>query len=187
MRTNGMENTHSKNRKHKSYTKQKLKSPTDSVDDKETHILSSVDRIRAGHLASTPVSAVGNIVDMQGSLDHGVADKNEEERNDSKIDNNKNESSKTLDNQSKQQEDSKDIQSKEINEIGTVEGNVTSKDVNVQSQIIPQIEDNTVKEDIVDQKDVTDEACESSAKQSVSEKQGVYYFYLAFHSLFSFN
>lgn len=179
MRTNSIENTRSKNRKHKSYTKQKSKSITDDIDDKE-HISSSVDKIRAGHLATTPVSPVGNIVDMQGSLNHGSVDKNEDEKSEGKININKdiakdvNDCVKAADNQeaNKKQEIDKDGSNKDIkNEIETVEANSSSENTNVENKIAATTENKSVeKEDAADQK-ITDES-ESSIKQSISENQG---------------
>lgn len=87
MKTNNMENSRGKGRKSKSNWKQKEKSNTDSVGeiDEETELISPNDRGRpSGHLATT-VTLVGNIVDMQGSLDQGGVEKGrEEERTDKK-------------------------------------------------------------------------------------------------------
>lgn len=179
-----MESTRSKNRKHKSYMKQKSKSAADDIDDKESHILSSVDGMRAGgHLASTPVSPVGNIVDMQGSLDHGGADKNEDEKTDGKINSSKdtggkNECVKTMDNQeaSKKQEDDKDASNKEVSsEVETTEANSTTENVDVENNKDVSTEEtkNAEKEDTSDQKSTANDASESSVKQSISESQGI--------------
>lgn len=179
MRTNSIENTRSKNRKHKSYTKQKSKSITDDVDEKESLILSSVDRVRTSHLATTPVSPAGNIVDMQGSLDHGSIDKTEEEKSESKIDTSKdssmNKCTKTGDNQEdKKQDNNGDINSKDVkSEVETAEINDTSK--NIENKSVASTETKNVeKEDAVDQKNTMDETSESSVKQSVSENQGIF-------------
>ncbi|XP_012252835.2 Golgi-specific brefeldin A-resistance guanine nucleotide exchange factor 1 isoform X2 [Athalia rosae] len=83
MRTNGMENTRTKNRKNKTYAKQKSKLTPDD-DESETQLLSPVERVRAGHLATTPVTPSSNIVDMQGSLDRGTPDRADEEKNENK-------------------------------------------------------------------------------------------------------
>lgn len=177
MRTNSMENTRSKNRKHKSYTKQKSKSVNDDVDEKE-HIMSSVDTIRAGHhLATTPVSPVGNIVDMQGSLDHGSIDKNEDEKNENKIniskDSNKDksENNKMIVNQetNKKQQDDKDVKS----ETETVENNSQSENVDAENKVAAPVEiKNAEKEVAADEKNTVDEVSESSIK-SASEIQGI--------------
>lgn len=174
-----MENTRSKNRKHKSYTKQKSKSTTDDIDEKE-NISSAVDKIRAGHLATTPVSPVGNIVDMQGSLNHRSIDKNEDEKSESKIniskDNTKdgNDCVKATDNQeaNKKQEIDKDESNRDIkSERETIEANDTSENIDVENKIAASAENKSVeKEDMADQK-ITDES-ESSIKQSISENQG---------------
>ncbi|KYN33563.1 Golgi-specific brefeldin A-resistance guanine nucleotide exchange factor 1 [Trachymyrmex septentrionalis] len=180
MRTNSIENTRGKNRKHKSYTKQKSKSTTDDIDEKEPMISSSIDKIRTGHLATTPVSPVGNIVDMQGSLNHGSIDKNEDEKSESKNNINKdnikdgNDCIKAVDNQetNKKQEIDKDESNKDVkNEIETVEVNNASENINVENKVAALTESNSVeKEDAADQK-ITDES-ESSIKQSISENQG---------------
>ncbi|XP_072748156.1 Golgi-specific brefeldin A-resistance guanine nucleotide exchange factor 1 [Anoplolepis gracilipes] len=181
MRTNSIENTRSKNRKHKSYTKQKSKSVTDDIDEKEPLILSSVDRIQASHLATTPVSPVGNIVDMQGSLDHGSIDKNEDEKNENKIDTNKdnNKCNKAVDNQEtnkNQEKEDKDVNSKDVkNETETIEINGASENVNIENKTVASTETKIVeKEDAIDQKNTLNETSlnESSIKQSVSENQG---------------
>lgn len=178
MRTNSIENTRSKNKKHKSYVKQKSKSVTDEIDEKESNILSSVDRIRAGnHLATTPVSPVGNIVDMQGSLDHGGTDKTEDE---SKINANKDTNVKnecgnaSVDSQegNKKQEDDKDTSREISSEVESVEVNSGPESVDTESKIISCEEaKNVEKEDTVVQKNTLDEAFESSTK-SMSENQG---------------
>jgi len=176
-----MENTRSKNRKHKNYTKQKR-----DVDEKESHIFNSVDKIRPGRMPITPVSPVGNIVDMQGSLDHGSVDKNEEEKNESKINNNKsgdkdsNECDKAVDSQKmnkKEDKDDKDASSKDVeNEVETIESNNVSENVDTEDKTISEMDTRSIeKENIVDQKN-TDETCES-IKQSVSENQGIYCFH----------
>ncbi|KAG5305975.1 GBF1 factor, partial [Pseudoatta argentina] len=180
MRTNSIENTRGKNRKHRSYTRQKSKSTTDDIDEKEPMISSSVDKIRTGHLATTPVSPVGNIVDMQGSLNHGNVDKNEDEKSESKNNINKdnikdgNDCIKAVDNQeiNKKQEIDKDESNKDVkNEIETVEMNNAPENINVENKVAVLTESNSVeKEDATDQK-ITDES-ESSIKQSISENQG---------------
>ena len=172
-----MESTRSKNRKHKNYTKQKSKSVSDDADEKE-HLMSSVDKIRADHLATTPVSPVGNIVDMQGSLDHGSVDKNEDDKNENKNNLNKDsnkeksESIKAVDNQeaSKKQQDDKDVKI----EIETVENNNSqSESIDAENKVVASAEiKNTEKEVAADQKNTTDEVSESSVK-SVSESQGI--------------
>ncbi|KAL6443797.1 hypothetical protein ACFW04_001694 [Cataglyphis niger] len=188
MRTNSIENTRSKNRKHKSYTKQKSKSITDDVDEKEPLILSSVDRIQASHLATTPVSPVGNIVDMQGSLDHGNIDKNEDEKSESKIDTSKddniNKCRKAVDNQeiNKKQENDREVKSSDIkNETERTEINGVSENIKIENKTIAPLEIQSVtsteskiieKEDANDEKNTIVETSDSSIKQSVSENQG---------------
>lgn len=184
MRTNSVESTRSKNRKHKSYIKQKSKSTADDVDDKESNILSSVDGIRpGGHPASTPVLPVGNIVDMQGSLDHGSADKNEDEKSDGKVNggkdiSGKSECSKAVEDQeaSKKQEDDKDASNREVSgDVETAEANNTSENVDTEDNKTVSCEEtkNVEKEDTSEQKSTANDVSESSAKQSVSESQGI--------------
>ncbi|XP_044591772.1 Golgi-specific brefeldin A-resistance guanine nucleotide exchange factor 1 isoform X3 [Cotesia glomerata] len=80
MRANGIENTRPK-RKISKNLKQKVKPANDDLDDTDTKdLLSPVERIRGNHLATTPITPAGNIVDMQGSLDQGTPDKIEEEK-----------------------------------------------------------------------------------------------------------
>lgn len=176
-----MENTRGKSKKHKSYTKQKSKSATDEVDEKESPVLNSVDRIRtSGHLATTPVSPAGNIVDMQGSLDHGSVDKSEDEKinnnKDSTDSNNKNEcDKKVIDGQEldKKQEDEKSVSGEVGSETETAEANSVSENTDAEGKTVFPVETkNLEKEDTTDQKNTTDEASESSIKQSVSESQG---------------
>jgi len=176
-----MENTrNSKNRKHKNYAKQKSKSTTDDIDEKESNVSSAVDKIRAGHLATTPVSPVGNIVDMQGSLNHGNVDKNEDEKNENKINNKDNTKDgndciKATDNQdvNKKQEIDKDGSNKNIkSEIETNETNSPSE--NAEIKVAALAESKSV-EDMTDQK-ITDES-DSSFKQPISENQGICSFY----------
>ncbi|XP_011301518.1 golgi-specific brefeldin A-resistance guanine nucleotide exchange factor 1 [Fopius arisanus] len=81
MRTSGPENSRSKTRRLKNQSKQKINQNADEVDDSETkELLSPVDRVRAGHLATTPVTPAGNIVDMQGSLNQSTPDKPDDEK-----------------------------------------------------------------------------------------------------------
>lgn len=178
-----MENTRSKNRKHKSYAKQKSKSTTDDIDEKESNISSTVDKIRASHLATTPVSPVGNIVDMQGSLNHGSVDKNEDEKSESKNNISKdnkggNDCIKPTDNKeiSKKQDIDQDGNNKDVkSETETIENSVPeNNDVNKVAAITEN--KNVEKEDTGEQK-VTDES-ESSIKQPVSENQGTCFFFV---------
>ncbi|XP_024884450.1 Golgi-specific brefeldin A-resistance guanine nucleotide exchange factor 1 isoform X2 [Temnothorax curvispinosus] len=189
MRTNSIENTRSKSRKQKSYTKQKSKSTTEDVDEKESSISSAVDKIRANHLATTPVSPVGNIVDMQGTLNHASVDKNEDEKSESKINVSKedtkdgNDCIKATDNQEadKKQEIDKDGSNGDIkSEIKTIEANSTPENIDVENKVAASVESKSVenkvaasaesksveKEDTADQK-IADES-ESSIKQSIS-------------------
>jgi len=188
-----MENTRSKNRKHKNYTKQKSKSTTDDIDDKEPHISSSVDKIRTGHLATTPVSPVGNIVDMQGSLNHGSIDKNEDEKSESKINTNKdinkdntkdgNDYIKAMDNQEvKKQEIDKDGSNEDVkSKIETAEANSSPENIDVENKVTALAENKSVeKEDAADQKNTHES--ESSINQSLSENQGTCFLFAILES-----
>ncbi|XP_012524648.1 Golgi-specific brefeldin A-resistance guanine nucleotide exchange factor 1 [Monomorium pharaonis] len=177
MRTNNMENTRSKNRKHKSYTKQKSKPTADDADEKEQHVTSPVDKIRAGHLATTPVSPVGNIVDMQGSLNHGSIDKNEDEKNENKInkDNTKdgNDCIKTDKDQeaNKKQEVEKDESNRDVkSETEMVKTNSVSESTDVENKVLTESK-SVEKEDAAVEQKIIDEP-EFSIKQSASENQG---------------
>lgn len=90
MRTNSMESNRSKNRRNKSHFKQKARQNIDNVADIESqHIdIPSPTGVRSASLV-TPVTTMGNIVDMQGSLDQGSAEKTEEEKNENKDHNKK--------------------------------------------------------------------------------------------------
>ncbi|XP_011870032.1 PREDICTED: golgi-specific brefeldin A-resistance guanine nucleotide exchange factor 1 [Vollenhovia emeryi] len=181
MRTNSIENSRSKNRKHKSYAKQKSKSVTDDIDEKESNISSAVDKIRANHLATTPVSPVGNIVDMQGSLNHGSVDKSEDEKSEkNKVNISKdstkdgNDCIKAADSQeaSKKQEIDKDGSNRDVkSETETTEANDPPENIDVENKGAALGESKSVeKEDAADRK-ITDES-ESTLKQSTSENQG---------------
>ncbi|CAB0044114.1 unnamed protein product [Trichogramma brassicae] len=87
MRTNSMETTKSKPKKNKISAKPKSKLNLDDMDDAEAQLLSpveKVEKVKVNHLATTPISPAGNIVDMQGSLNHGTSDKSDDGKGDSK-------------------------------------------------------------------------------------------------------
>lgn len=185
-----MENTRNKNRKNKNYGKQKVKCATDEVDEKESNIFSSVDKIRLGRLpaASGQTSPVGNIVDMQGSLDHGSVEKNEDEKSENK-NNNKEECNKDRiecdkaanhreANEKNEDKDDKDEDNKDAkSEAQTPESNDVSESVDVAEKNQPEADSKSLeKEDTAEQKSAIDETCESSARQSVLEIQGSYLF-----------
>ncbi|KAF7390728.1 hypothetical protein HZH66_009208 [Vespula vulgaris] len=148
MRTNSMESTRTKHKKNKIHSKPRLKSNVDDIED-ETHLLSSVDKVRAENVATSPVTAGGNIVDMQGSLDHGTSsDKIEDEKNDNKENNNKTDNSKS--------ESIKD----EISEEQKQENSLNDTKQKVHG-----------KEDIVNTKGTLEEESNNSLKQNVAEGQ----------------
>lgn len=116
MRTNSMESTRSKNRKNKNHSKQKAKQNADSMSDTESQVQSPTERIKS-HPLATPATSPGNIVDMQGSLDHAGVEKVDEEKADNKDTNKKDvndvsEAIKQEDESSvkKENEDLKDVQ-----------------------------------------------------------------------------
>lgn len=172
MRTNSMENTRSKNRKNKNHYKQKAKSNPDDVEDSETHLLSSVDKVKAGHLATTPVSPTGNIVDMQGSLDNGTPDKVEEEKCENKdIKKDANECGKQEENldEKKIEEDVKEAtESKEISD---------DTKTSVSSQETERVQPKEQEESKAVEKEEEDEQkqaiVETSSKQSATENQEI--------------
>ncbi|KAK0166292.1 hypothetical protein PV328_004726 [Microctonus aethiopoides] len=159
MRTNGIENSRPKSRKIKTHQKQKIKVNNDDIDDNEAKdLLSPIERVRADHLSTTPITPAGNIVDMQGSLDQGTPDKPEEEKNEEKgkVDDNKTE--KSSENNSNECEESTK------NEESNLEANKNEQE----SQIIEEcgeksseIMENTEKSTIID----------GSLTQSPSENQ----------------
>lgn len=78
-----MENTRTQPKKSKINFKPKPKSNANEVESPETQTLSSpIERLKANHLATTPITPAGNIVDMQGSLDQTTPDKIDNEKSD---------------------------------------------------------------------------------------------------------
>lgn len=82
MRTGNMENTRSQPKKNKINFKPKPKSNNDEIENSETQLSSPVERIKVNHLATTPITPAGNIVDMQGSLDQVTPDKLDNDKSD---------------------------------------------------------------------------------------------------------
>lgn len=66
MRTDSIENAKTKSKKSKTHPKSRAKINIDEMDDPEAQLMSPIDRMKKGHLATTPVTPAGNIVDMQG-------------------------------------------------------------------------------------------------------------------------
>lgn len=75
-----MENTKSKSKKSKK-NNLKPKSNLDDNDDPEAPLLSPVERVKATHLATTPVTPAGYIVDMQGTLNQDTPEKGDDDKN----------------------------------------------------------------------------------------------------------
>ncbi|KAL2742703.1 Golgi-specific brefeldin A-resistance guanine nucleotide exchange factor 1 isoform X1 [Vespula maculifrons] len=173
MRTNSMESTRTKHKKNKIHSKPRLKSNVDDIED-ETHLLSSVDKVRAENVATSPVTAGGNIVDMQGSLDHGTSsDKIEDEKNDNKENNNKTDNSKSesvkdeISEEQKQENSLNDTKQKvhgEIEKTDSINGSQKDEISQVEIKILG-------KEDIVNTKGTLEEESNNSLKQNVAESQ----------------
>ncbi|XP_043262335.1 Golgi-specific brefeldin A-resistance guanine nucleotide exchange factor 1 isoform X1 [Colletes gigas] len=143
MRTDSMESTRSKNKRNKNHFKQKAKPNLNDLDEMEAPLLSSVDRVKTDNLSTPTVSPVGNIVDMQGSLDQGTIEKTEEEKSDTKDYNKKdlNEKSEAtkqeseLDEQKKIQDETDTMECKENNnESETSTNTLTEKEQISQSE-----------------------------------------------------
>uniref|UniRef100_A0ABD2VR02 SEC7 domain-containing protein n=1 Tax=Trichogramma kaykai TaxID=54128 RepID=A0ABD2VR02_9HYME len=142
MRTNSMETTKSKPKKNKISAKPKSKLNLDDMDDAEAQLLSpveKVEKVKVNHLATTPISPAGNIVDMQGSLNHGTSDKSDDGKGDSKTSALKN------------------INGKEISESNTVINDPEkkiSKNENLENgqEIVSLNNDNKLSEEQVDNK-----------------------------------
>ncbi|XP_015172335.1 PREDICTED: Golgi-specific brefeldin A-resistance guanine nucleotide exchange factor 1 [Polistes dominula] len=174
MRTKSMENTRTKHKKNKIHSKPRLKSNVDDIDD-ETHLLSSVDKVRAEHIATSPITSGANIVDMQGSLDHGTSsDKIEDEKNENKESNNKNDNVKNecakdeILEEQKQENLLSDTKQKEVcSKIEKIDsGNESQKDE------ISQVEVKIVeKDDIIHAEVTSEEESNNSFKQNVIESQ----------------
>lgn len=169
-----MESTRTKHKKNKIHSKPRLKSNVDDIED-ETHLLSSVDKVRAENVAPSPVTAGGNIVDMQGSLDHGTSsDKIEDEKNDNKENNNKTDNSKSesikdeISEEQKQENSLNDTKQKvhgEIEKTDSINGSQKDEISQVEIKILG-------KEDIVNTKGTLEEESNNSLKQNVAEGQG---------------
>lgn len=165
-----MENTRSKNRRNKSHFKQKPEPNLDDIGDPEIPLLSSVDRGKTEHLATTPVAPGGNIVDMQGSLDQGTVEKTEEKKNDTKDNNKKdlNEKSETT-----KQEDDSEVK-KKIEDITDITDTTECKEsndetekstnVSIEKEQVPQENNKSIETEETDEKNQT--------KEALSVKQG---------------
>ncbi|XP_076241109.1 sec7 domain-containing protein garz [Calliopsis andreniformis] len=175
MRTNNMENTRSKNRRNKNHFKQKAaKVNAEDIGDTDTQLVSHVDRLKAGHLATSPVATAGNIVDMQGSLDQGTMEKMEEENKENKENNKKNPNEKNeavkqeIDSDTnKKQEDVKDNSENKENNEETEK----STNVSIEKEHVSQEESKSLEKEEVDEQDQAKEIL--SAKQETQENQTV--------------
>nr|XP_033335671.1 Golgi-specific brefeldin A-resistance guanine nucleotide exchange factor 1 [Megalopta genalis] len=171
MRTDGMENTRSKNRKNKNHFKQKSKPNPEDTDDSEAQLLNSVDRVKPSHLATSPVASTGNIVDMQGSMDQGNTENPEDENKDNgkKESNGKNEISK--------QQDDAEAKGKEENAEDTskckdnCDSTVQSTNDAQEKEQLQQEECRGVEKDEKEEQSETKET--SAVKQESQENQAV--------------
>lgn len=163
-----MESGRSKNRRNKNHLKQKAKASSDNVGDSESQLQSPVDRVRPSHLATTPVATAGNIVDMQGALDQGAAEKADEEKNvnkDKKDPNDVGEIRKQKDesNAKIKREDSKDIaRCKEGNDDTEKE-----RGSSVEKDQVSQEESKSIEKEEVDERNETE-----PKKTDVSKEEG---------------
>ncbi|XP_076161643.1 sec7 domain-containing protein garz isoform X2 [Ptiloglossa arizonensis] len=180
MRTSNMENTRSKNRRNKSHFKQKPEPNLDDIGDPEIPLLSSVDRGKTEHLATTPVAPGGNIVDMQGSLDQGTVEKTEEKKNDTKDNNKKdlNEKSETT-----KQEDDSEVK-KKIEDITDITDTTECKEsndetekstnVSIEKEQVPQENNKSIETEETDEKNQTKEALSvKQENQSVGDEKSI--------------
>ena len=78
MRTDSIENTKAKPKKVRNFPKPKGK--INYVDETESQLMSPVERMKVEHLATTPITPAGNIVDMQGSLNQITPEKVEDDK-----------------------------------------------------------------------------------------------------------
>lgn len=153
-----MDNTRSKSRKTKNHSKSKSQPNPDEIEDAESQLLSPVDRVRANHLATTPVTPAGNIVDMQGSLDQSPPEKIEDDKSD-----NKNSVAKTLDLEVKDenQEVNKEIVSNELTTENTSDCKESQNECESSSENKNPVE--TVEKETI----------ECLEKENVSDCQGI--------------
>ncbi|XP_076292687.1 sec7 domain-containing protein garz [Lasioglossum baleicum] len=160
MRTDGMENTRSKNRRNKNHYKQKPKPNPEETDDSEVQPLNSVDRVKPSHLATTPVAPGGNIVDMQGSMDQGTTENTEDENkeNGGKDSNGKGDGPKQEDDSEAKgkEEDAEDATMCKDNSDGAVEST-----------------NNSVEKEQVQQEECKNEEKNEKEKQNRTEKSSV--------------
>ncbi|XP_043279451.1 Golgi-specific brefeldin A-resistance guanine nucleotide exchange factor 1 [Venturia canescens] len=185
MRTNGMENSRGKLRKGKNVGKQKSlgggvnKQTVDQNDEEsETRLLSPVDRARADHLATTPVIPVGNIVDMQGSLDHGAPDKPNEEESSKVSSSNDSEKKQTSENNDDKKIEENPSQGAAKTEETSVGESSTVKEKLADSQETNKLEDSKASDPVEKCNKNIDKEIQSSnttddSKEPVDKKKDV--------------
>jgi hypothetical protein len=163
MRTGNMESTRSKSKKNKINLKPKIKSNLDEIDDAETQLLSPVERTKVNHLATTPVTPAGNIVDMQGSLNQVTPDKVEDDKSDNKA-GAKAEFGKNENSKDKVAVESCQKESNTSGESDKIKSGSDNK-VELQSSCV-------VSKQFVDQTEISSPTSDSSTKQIIPDNHG---------------
>ncbi|XP_031779125.1 Golgi-specific brefeldin A-resistance guanine nucleotide exchange factor 1 isoform X2 [Nasonia vitripennis] len=178
MRTGNMENTRNKSKKSsKIHLKPKSKSNLNEIDDPEAQLLSPVERVKVSHLATTPITPAGNIVDMQGSLNQITPDKINDDNSDNKNKELKSETIKDDSNKDSAIVESSQKESNLSNETDVSKNDSENKvvsDNNKESQSpsteIKQLSEGQVEVNQLDNK-VSSPVSDSSIKQNLTESQ----------------
>lgn len=171
-----MENTRNKPKKTKIQIKPKSKSNPDEIDDQEAQLLSPVERVKINHLATTPITPAGNIVDMQGSLNQATPDKLDDDKSDGKTSASKSETSKDDNNK-----DSPNVESSLKESSLPEESDVSKSDG--ENKVIPDGSKEPQSPSTEDKQSegqtetdqlhkISSPVSDSSIKQSVPENQG---------------
>lgn len=163
MRTNSIDSTRSKPRKTKNHSKSKSQLNPEEIEESESNLLSPVDRVRVGHLATTPVTPAGNIVDMQGSLDQSPPEKIEEEKTE-----NKESAVKNLEVENNKEE------SQDASKEPVISGeNVSGNDPEI-SQIPQKENESSENKSEAETTEMSETDAESLGKETVVETQGIF-------------
>ncbi|XP_066598661.1 Golgi-specific brefeldin A-resistance guanine nucleotide exchange factor 1 [Prorops nasuta] len=171
MRANSMDNTNNISRKSKNYSRQKLKSNMDG-DDSEIHATTVplTEKVKDNPLATTPVAPDGNIVDMQGPLNHNSSEKLEDKKNDNNLNNDKSEAEIT---EKEIVSDINNEQDKNVDDLKHEENNsekIKPEDTDLKMEIKSDSENSHVElENTVTE--ISVEKPETYSDQSSSEKQ----------------
>lgn len=191
MRTGNLENTRSKSKKSsKIHLKPKSKSNLDEIDDQEAQLLSPVERVKVNHLATTPITPAGNIVDMQGSLNQITPDKVNDDNSDNKSRELKSETSKDDSNKDSAIVESSQKESNLSNETDASRNESENKVVlenNKELQSpgteIKQLSEGQTEVNQLDNK-VSSPVSDSSTKQNLTETQGSSFGLSFIHQIF---